>query len=107
MAPILEVQNLVKKDGDFAAVDGVSFAIEQGEIFSLLGPSGAGKTTTISVLSCLLKPTSGDAIIGGHSVVRDSLKVREVSGVVAQDIALYNMLSVHEYLIFWGRLRLD
>ena len=104
MPPILEVQNLVKKYGDFAAVDDVSFAIEAGEIFSLLGPNGAGKTTTISVLSCLLKPTSGDAIIGGHSVARDSLKVREVIGVVPQDIALYNMLSARENLEFWGRM---
>jgi ABC-2 type transport system ATP-binding protein len=104
MASILEVQNLVKKYGDFAAVDGVSFAIEAGEIFSLLGPNGAGKTTTISVLSCLLKPTSGEALIAGHSVVRDSLKVREVIGVVPQDIALYNMLSARENLLFWGRM---
>jgi ABC-2 type transport system ATP-binding protein len=70
----------------------------------LLGPNGAGKTTTISVLSCLLKPTSGDAIIGGHSVTRESLKVREVIGVVPQDIALYNMLSARENLEFWGRM---
>src|SRR5512135_613734 len=104
MAPILEVQNLVKKYGDVAAVDGVSFAIEEGEIFSLLGPNGAGKTTTISVLSCLLQPTSGDAIIGGHSVTRESMQVREVIGVVPQDIALYNMLSARENLVFWGRM---
>ena len=104
MPPILEVQNLVKKYGDFAAVDDVSFAIEAGEIFSLLGPNGAGKTTTISVLSCLLKPTSGDAVIGGHSVTRESLQVREVIGVVPQDIALYNMLSARENLEFWGRM---
>jgi ABC-2 type transport system ATP-binding protein len=104
MAAMLEVQNLVKKYGDFTAVAGVSFAIEQGEIFSLLGPNGAGKTTTISVLSCLLKPTSGDALIGGYSVARESLQVREVIGVVPQDIALYNMLSARENLMFWGRM---
>jgi ABC-2 type transport system ATP-binding protein len=104
MTPILEVQNLVKKYDDFAAVDGISFGIEAGEIFSLLGPNGAGKTTTISVLSCLLRPTSGDAIIGGHSVRRDALAVREIIGVVPQDIALYNMLSARENLIFWGRM---
>ena len=56
------------------------------------------------MLSCLLKPTSGDAIIGGHSVARESLKVREVIGVVPQDIALYNMLSARENLVFWGRM---
>src|SRR5512143_3676868 len=104
MAPILEVQNLVKKYGDVAAVNGVSFAIEEGEIFSLLGPNGAGKTTTISVLSCLLQPTSGDAIIGGHSVTRESMAVRKIIGVVPQDIALYHMLSARENLAFWGRM---
>jgi ABC-2 type transport system ATP-binding protein len=104
MPAILAVQHLIKKYGDNTAVDDVSFAIEAGEIFSLLGPNGAGKTTTISVLSCLLKPTSGDAIIGGHSVTHESLQVREVIGVVPQDIALYNMLSARENLIFWGRM---
>jgi len=104
MAAILEVHNLVKKYGDLAAVDDVSFSIEEGEIFSLLGPNGAGKTTTISVLSCLLKPTGGDAIIGGHSVSRASMDVRRIIGVVPQDIALYNMLSARENLMFWGRM---
>ena len=104
MAPILEVQNLVKKFGDVVAVNGVSFAIEEGEIFSLLGPNGAGKTTTISVLSCLLQPTSGDAVIGGHSVTRESMDVRKIIGVVPQDIALYHMLSARENLVFWGRM---
>jgi ABC-2 type transport system ATP-binding protein len=104
MTAILEVQHLIKKYGDFAAVDDVSFTIEEGEIFSLLGPNGAGKTTTISVISCLLKPTGGDAIIGGHSIARESLQVREVIGVVPQDIALYNMLSARENLVFWGRM---
>jgi ABC-2 type transport system ATP-binding protein len=104
MPAILAVQNLVKKYGDFAAVDDVSFTIEEGEIFSLLGPNGAGKTTTISVVSCLLRPTSGEAIIGGYSVTHEALKVREVIGVVPQDIALYNMLSARENLVFWGRM---
>ena len=72
MPSILEVQDLVKKYGDFTAVKGISFDIQEGEIFSLLGPNGAGKTTTISVLSTLYAPTSGDAIIGGHSVTKES-----------------------------------
>ncbi len=104
MAAILEVKDLTKHYGNVVAVAGVSFAIEEGEIFSLLGPNGAGKTTTISMLSCLLKPTSGDALIDGHSVERESLQVRSVIGVVPQDIALYNMLSARENLIFWGRM---
>jgi len=104
MSPILEDQNLVKKFGDIAAVDGVSFDIQEGEVFSLLGPNGAGKTTTISMLSCLLEPTSGDAVIDGHSVTRDALEVKRVIGVVPQDIALYEELSARENLTFWGQM---
>ena len=104
MTSILEVQNLVKNYGDFKAVKGVSFNIEEGEIFSLLGPNGAGKTTTISMLSTLYTPTSGDAVIGGHSVTKDPMGVRNIIGVVPQDLALYEDLTARENLIFWGQM---
>jgi ABC-2 type transport system ATP-binding protein len=104
MPPILEAHNLVKKFNGFTAVDNVSFAIEEGEVFSLLGPNGAGKTTTISMLSCLLTPTQGDAVIGGHSVNREPMAVKKLIGVVPQDIALYEELSAMENLMFWGRM---
>jgi len=104
MTAILQVQNLVKKYGDFTAVKGISFDIKEGEIFSLLGPNGAGKTTTISMLSTLYTPTSGDAIIGGHSVTKDPMAVRQVIGVVPQDIALYEDLTAQENLVFWGQM---
>jgi len=101
---ILETNNLVKKFGDFTAVNRVTFSIEEGEIFSLLGPNGAGKTTTISMLSGLLKPTSGDALICGFSITNESLKARELIGIVPQEIALYNALSARENLMFWGKM---
>ncbi|MBM4428377.1 MAG: ATP-binding cassette domain-containing protein [Chloroflexi bacterium] len=104
MSNILEVQNLVKKYGDFTAVKGISFDIKEGEIFSLLGPNGAGKTTTISMLSTLYAPTSGDAIIAGHSVTKSPMAVRNAIGVVPQDIALYEDLTAKENLIFWGQM---
>jgi ABC-2 type transport system ATP-binding protein len=104
MPNILEVKNLVKHYGDFQAVKGVSFNIEEGEIFSLLGPNGAGKTTTISMLSTLYTPTSGDATISGHSVTREPMAVRQVIGVVPQDLALYEDLTARENLIFWGQM---
>ena len=104
MSNILEVQNLVKNYGDFQAVKGVSFNIEEGEIFSLLGPNGAGKTTTISMLSTLYTPTSGDAVIGGHSVTKDPMGVRNIIGVVPQDLALYEDLTARENLVFWGQM---
>lgn len=104
MSAILEVKNLVKKYADFTAVKGISFDIQAGEIFSLLGPNGAGKTTTISVLSTLFTPTSGDALIGGHSVSKEAMAVRRLIGVVPQDLALYDDLTARENLVFWGQM---
>ncbi len=104
MPNILEVKELVKKYGDFTAVKGISFNIEEGEIFSLLGPNGAGKTTVISMLSTLYTPTSGDATIGGHSITKDPMGVRNIIGVVPQDLALYEDLTARENLVFWGQM---
>jgi ABC-2 type transport system ATP-binding protein len=107
MSTIVEVKDLRKQynppDG-VTAVRGVSFAIRQGEIFSLLGPNGAGKSTTISMLSCLLSPTSGDAIIDGHSIRQGPKQVKQVIGVVPQEIALYDTISARENLEFWGKM---
>ncbi len=104
MPNILEVKELVKKYGNFAAVKEITFDIKAGEIFSLLGPNGAGKTTTISMLSTLYTPTSGDAMIAGHSVVKEPMAVRNEIGVVPQDLALYEDLTAKENLIFWGQM---
>lgn len=104
MPNILEVKDLEKNYGDFKAVKGISFDIKEGEIFSLLGPNGAGKTTTISMLSTLYIPTSGDAVIDGHSVTKDPMGVRNVIGIVPQELALYEDLSARENLIFWGQM---
>jgi ABC-2 type transport system ATP-binding protein len=104
MTAILQVQNLVKKYGDFTAVKGITFDIKEGEIFSLLGPNGAGKTTTISMLSTLYTPTAGDATIGGHSITKNPMAVKQVIGVVPQELALYEELTARENLIFWGQM---
>jgi len=104
MKAILEARNLVKKYGDFTAVNGISFVIQEGEIFGLLGPNGAGKTTTISMLSTLFVPTSGEAIIGGHSVTQEAMAVRNLIGIVPQDLALYDDLTARENLSFWGQM---
>jgi ABC-2 type transport system ATP-binding protein len=101
---ILEVENLAKSYGDFAAVKGMAFDIKDGEIFSLLGPNGACKTTTISILSTLYTPTSGDATIGGHSLIKDPMAVRQVLGWVPQDLAIYEDLTAREDLIDWGQM---
>jgi ABC-2 type transport system ATP-binding protein len=100
----IETQDLKKSFGDNHAVQGVSFAVEEGEIFSLLGPNGAGKTTTISMLSCLLRPDAGDARIMGHSIRTEAMGVKSVLGVVPQEIALYEDLTARENLTFWGKM---
>jgi ABC-2 type transport system ATP-binding protein len=101
---ILRTENLSKTFGEVQAVRGVSFEIRRGEIFSLLGPNGAGKTTTISMLSCLIEPTGGDAWVDGHSIRSEPQAVKQVIGVVPQEIALYQTLSARENLLFWGRM---
>ncbi|MCP4419238.1 MAG: ABC transporter ATP-binding protein [Chloroflexi bacterium] len=104
---MVEAKDLCKQynppDG-VTAVQGVSFAIRQGEIFSLLGPNGAGKSTTISMLSGLLAPTTGDAIIDSHSISQHPQQVKQVIGVVPQEIALYDAISARENLVFWGKM---
>jgi ABC-2 type transport system ATP-binding protein len=93
MPAIFEVDNLTKKYGDFEAVKGISFSVEEGEIFGLLGPNGAGKTQTISMLTGVIPPTSGTARIAGHDIKTDLDQVKEINGLVPQDLALYPTLS--------------
>jgi ABC-2 type transport system ATP-binding protein len=100
----IQVQDLHKSFGDIHAVQGVTFEVQAGEIFSLLGPNGAGKSTIISMLACLLQPNQGDALVMGHSILRDSMEVKASIGVVPQDIALYEDISARENLIFWGKM---
>ena len=107
MEEIVQVSNLRKQfdpPKGPVAVKELTFDIKRGEFFSLLGPNGAGKTTTISMLSCLQKPTSGDAIVGGYSITRKPHQVKEIIGVVPQEIALYPTLSAQRNLIFWGQM---
>jgi ABC-2 type transport system ATP-binding protein len=104
MTSILEVNNLVKKFAEMTAVDGVSFSVDEGEIFGLLGPNGAGKTTTISMLTGVLLPNSGTAKIGGYDILREPLKVKNLIGLVPQDLALYPTLSARANLNFFGSI---
>jgi len=101
---ILEANGLVKKFGDFVAVNDVSFTMEEGEVFGLLGPNGAGKSTTISMLTCLYPPNEGNMRIFGHDVVDDATAVKKLIGVVPQDIALYPTLNARDNLGFFGEM---
>ena len=80
----IDVRNIVKKFGDFTAVNGLSFSVEEGEIFGLLGPNGAGKSTTVRVLSTLSRPDAGTARVAGIDVLADPVRVRHAIGVVGQ-----------------------
>lgn len=101
---IIETKNLTKKFKDFRAVDNVSFEVKKGEIFGLLGPNGAGKSTTIRLLSTLTRPSSGTVKIGGHDVVKDDDKVRELVGLVSEKMIMYERLTAKENLWFFGKL---
>ncbi len=103
-AEAIQVRDLDKSFDDVHAVREISFDVHRGEIFSLLGPNGAGKSTTISMLACLLTPTGGDALVMGHSILREPMAVKEAIGVVPQEIALYEDLSARENLTFWGKM---
>jgi len=104
MTPILEVENLVKQYGDFYAVNGINFSVEEGEVFGLLGPNGAGKTQTISMLTGIIPPTEGTARIGGFDILESMDKVKEINGLVPQELALYPTLSARANLNFFGRI---
>ena len=104
MPAILAVENLVKKYGDFEAVKGISFTVEEGEVFGLLGPNGAGKTTAISMLTGVLSPTSGTARIGGYDITSQMDQVKKINGLVPQDLALYPTLSARANLNFFGHI---
>ncbi|HOT75096.1 MAG TPA: ABC transporter ATP-binding protein [Candidatus Wallbacteria bacterium] len=100
---MLEVKNLVKKYGDFTAVDGVSFNIERGEIFGFLGPNGAGKTTTIKMLTGLLKPTSGEIIMNGQDLLASESNfknARRTMGYIPDTPNVYEKLTGWEFLKF-------
>ena len=88
----------VKRYKNVTAVDRLGLEIRKGELFSLLGVNGAGKTTAIKMLSCLTKPTSGDAIVGGYSIIKESEKVKRLIGVSPQETAVAPNLSVKENL---------
>lgn len=94
----IKTVDLSKKYGSNSAVDKLNLEINRGELFSLLGVNGAGKTTTIKMLSCLLKPTSGDALIADKSIVKNSKEIKNIIGVSPQETAVAPNLTVFENL---------
>jgi len=102
--PAIDVRQIVKRFGTFTAVGGISFTVDEGEIFGLLGPNGAGKSTLIRMLTTLLPPTGGSARVNGFDIVTQAGGVRESIGVIPQAMTSDLELSVHENLLIFAKL---
>lgn len=100
----IRVINVTKKYRDLVAVDNVSLDIEDNQIFALLGLNGAGKTTLIKILSCLIKPTSGDAFIFGKSILKNSQEIKQEINIAPQEISIAPNLTVFENLVFVAQI---
>src|SRR5947208_345542 len=101
---MIELHDLTRTFGKVTAVDHLSLEVAAGEIFGLVGPDGAGKTTTLRMLSSLIEPTGGWARVAGHDVSKEPQQVKDSIGYMAQRFGLYGDLSVDENLTFYGDL---
>ncbi len=98
-------KNFLKKNGEeIKAIDEFSFTADKGQIVSLLGVNGAGKTTMLRLLSTVLKPDAGDAVLEGHSIIKEPEKVRKSIGFLSGDTGLYGRLTPREIITYFGRL---
>lgn len=102
MKKVIEAENLVKKFGDFTAVDNITFQVNEGEIFGFLGANGAGKTTAMRMLCGLSKPTSGEGRVAGYDIGKEAEKVKANIGYMSQKFSLYNDLKVWENIRLFG-----
>ena len=100
--PMIETVNLTKRYGDLVALDNLNLAIEQGDCFGFIGPNGAGKTTTIKILATLLKPSSGQAQVAGHTIGYQNRLIRPLIGYVPDFMGAYEDMVVTEYLEFFA-----
>src|SRR5216683_3934790 len=101
---MIECEKLTKRFGHVVAVDHVSFKVKKGSIFGFLGPNGSGKSTVIRMLCGLLEPSDGQGRIAGFDVARQTDRIKSLIGYMSQKFSLYDELTVHENLMFYGRL---
>ncbi len=101
---VIEVKSLVKKYGDFTAVNNISFNIRKGEVFAFLGPNGAGKTTTVEILECLKSSTAGSIKILGYNLKKDEMKIKKNIGVLPQDFSAFEWLTVYENIDYFAQM---
>ena len=104
MAAAIQIDKIVKRYGDHAALDGLTLEVAKGAVFGFLGHNGAGKTTTVNILTTLLRPTSGSARVCGHDVVDASMKARQHIGYVPENVRLYDAMTANDNLSFFARL---
>lgn len=102
--PAIEAENLTKIYGRKSIVDNLSLSVEQGDIFTLLGANGSGKSTIVKMLTGLLKPTSGDAKILGQSILAENVELKKQIGVLPESLALFESLSVWEHILLTGEV---
>src|SRR5512144_2603030 len=100
--PVIYVENLTRRFGDFVAVDHINFEVNEGEVVGYLGPNGSGKTTTIRMLLGLLQPTEGEALVLGKSIRTQAELIRPQVGYMSQKFALYDELTMRENLNFYA-----
>jgi ABC-2 type transport system ATP-binding protein len=103
--PMIKIENLVKTFGAKRAVDGISFAVERGEVVGFLGPNGSGKSTTMRMITGYYTPTSGKVSVGGHDVVESPLQTKRLIGYLPENAAAYTDMTVHGFLGFTAELR--
>jgi ABC-2 type transport system ATP-binding protein len=102
---LIEVKNLVKRYGDSAAVDDLSFTVKQGQIYGFLGPNGAGKSTTMNIMTGYIAPTSGEILVNGHNILEDPQAARKCIGYLPEIPPVYPEMTVAEYLQFAASLK--
>ncbi len=102
---MIEVNSLSKLYGDIAAIDNISFKIDKGEIIGFLGPNGAGKTTTMKILTCFMRPTTGDVKISGYDIYENPIEIKKLIGYLPESNPLYYDMKVSDYLFYIGKLK--
>ena len=102
---MIEVRNLSKYYGNITAIDNINFTIQKGEIIGFLGPNGAGKTTTMKILTCFMRPSSGDVKIAGYDIYENPLKIKKYIGYLPESNPLYYDMTVENYLKYIGHLK--
>lgn len=100
----IEIKNVTKRFDDKLVLDNISFEVEKGEIFGLIGPNGAGKSTLINIITGILKSNEGEVLIGGYNLKKDPLKVKQLIGIVPQELAIMENVSAYDNLEFFGSL---